>query len=118
MADKKLTTKEATQKATASAVALVSGGELNDKDLELLVALREWRASKAGQRPAYTIAHNEVLEAIARDRPNTEEEFLAIRGVGQAFLTKHMGAVLKLISKHSDKPASKAKPKRKKVAAK
>jgi ATP-dependent DNA helicase RecQ len=51
--------------------------------------LRQWRVGRAEGKPAYTVATNAVLEEVLRQRPSTEAELLAIKGVGPAFCAKH-----------------------------
>ena len=48
-------------------------------------------------KPAYTVAHNSTLEAIAALRPGTLDELAAIRGVGPAFVERHGAQVLALL---------------------
>ncbi len=51
---------------------------------ELLHALRDVRVrlAKAADVPAYVVAPNRTLEAIARDRPMTRSAMLAVHGMG------------------------------------
>ena len=67
-------------------------------DVPLVAALREWRLRAADGKPAYTVAHNRTLEAIASSRPSTVEDLAQVKGVGPSFLERHGGAVLALIA--------------------
>jgi ATP-dependent DNA helicase RecQ len=96
----KTTGKSPRQQQPAASLPVI-GPPLDEAGMELLGALRAWRAGRSGKSPAYTVAHNEVLEAIARTRPRSVEEFLAIRGVGQTFITKHLTSVLALLDEHA-----------------
>ncbi len=57
--------------------------------LPLLNALREWRTRASDGKPAYTVAHNSTLEAIAALRPASVGELARIKGVGPTFLERH-----------------------------
>ncbi|WP_249009853.1 RecQ family ATP-dependent DNA helicase [Conexibacter sp. DBS9H8] len=71
---------------------------LSDADRELLARLRGWRMEAAEGKPAYTVAHNAVLEAIAAARPASATELGALSGIGPAFLERHAAAVLELVA--------------------
>jgi superfamily II DNA helicase RecQ len=49
-------------------------------------------------KPAYTIAHNSTLEAIAALRPRSLTELTRIKGVGPAFVQRHGEQVLALVA--------------------
>jgi len=66
-------------------------------DEALLEELRQWRLRASDGKPAYTIAHNKTLEAIAALRPQTLEELTQVRGVGAAFVERHAASVLALV---------------------
>ena len=67
-------------------------------DEALLEELRQWRKHVSDGKPAYTIAHNRTLEAIAAQRPSTLAELARVRGVGPAFVERHGAAVLALVA--------------------
>ncbi|MEH3053896.1 MAG: RecQ family ATP-dependent DNA helicase [Patulibacter minatonensis] len=67
-------------------------------DPEIYAALVDWRRDAAADKPAYTVATNRTLEAIADVRPSTTTELAAIKGVGPAFLERHADDVLEIIS--------------------
>ena len=71
--------------------------DLSPADAPLFEQLKAWRLSAADGKPAFTVAHNSTLEAIAATRPTTEDSLLAIRGVGPGFVSKHAGAVLAIV---------------------
>jgi ATP-dependent DNA helicase RecQ len=83
--------------ASASAAASAEGPELDAAARALLESLREWRRQAAEGKPAYTVAHNRTLEAIAIRRPASVAELAAIGGVGPAFVERHAEAVLALV---------------------
>ncbi len=66
----------------------------------LVDALRAWRLKEARRRriPAFRIMSDRTMLGIAAGRPQTEDQLLAIHGVGPAFIKKHGQAVLNLIA--------------------
>jgi ATP-dependent DNA helicase RecQ len=71
---------------------------LGPADEPLFEALKAWRLEAAAGKPAYTVAHNKVLTAIAATRPADEGSLLAIGGVGPAFVEKYAPEVLALVA--------------------
>jgi ATP-dependent DNA helicase RecQ len=72
--------------------------ELDQAAMPLLSALRAWRSRASDGKPAYTVAHNSTLEAIAALRPSSSEQLAGIRGVGPAFVERHGADVLALVA--------------------
>jgi ATP-dependent DNA helicase RecQ len=72
--------------------------DLSPADQGLLETLKEWRKATAGDKPAYVIAANSVLETIAHVRPQTPDALHAISGVGAVFMERYSDAVLELVS--------------------
>jgi RecQ family ATP-dependent DNA helicase len=72
-------------------------------DEPLVTALREWRIRAAEGKPAYTVAHNRTLEAIATQRPGSVDELAQVKGVGPGFLERHGPEVLALVSAASER---------------
>jgi ATP-dependent DNA helicase RecQ len=72
--------------------------DLSPADRGLLETLKEWRKATAGDKPAYVIAANSVLETIAHVRPQTPDALHAISGVGAVFMERYSDAVLELVS--------------------
>jgi ATP-dependent DNA helicase RecQ len=66
-------------------------------DDSLLGQLKEWRLRASDGKPAYTVAHNSTLEAIAGLKPSTLDELAAIKGVGPTFVERHGEPVLALV---------------------
>lgn len=71
--------------------------DLSPADAPLFEQLKAWRLSAADGKPAFTVAHNSTLEAIAATRPTSEDSLLAIRGVGPSFVSKYASAVLGIV---------------------
>jgi ATP-dependent DNA helicase RecQ len=68
-------------------------------DPELYAALVEWRRDAAADKPAYTVATNRTLEAIADRRPTSPSELSEIKGVGPAFLERYADDVLEILGR-------------------
>jgi ATP-dependent DNA helicase RecQ len=74
--------------------------ELSAQDQGLFEALRAWRLNAAAGKPAYTVAHNRTLEAIAASRPGGVGDLAAIHGIGPAFVSRHGDDVLRIVQRH------------------
>ncbi|MGK2955408.1 MAG: RecQ family ATP-dependent DNA helicase [Solirubrobacterales bacterium] len=75
--------------------------ELAPEDEEIFEILRQWRLRAAGDKPAYHVASNRTLTAIATAKPTDEDSLLEISGVGPSFMENHGADVLRLIGDHS-----------------
>jgi len=71
--------------------------ELAAADAPLFERLKAWRLEAARGKPAYTVAHNSTLIAIATSRPADESALAAIRGVGPSFVAKYAPEVLAIV---------------------
>ncbi|MBV9818487.1 MAG: ATP-dependent DNA helicase RecQ [Solirubrobacterales bacterium] len=71
---------------------------LRGADEVLFLGLREWRAQAADGKPAFTVAHDRTLTAIAAARPTSLESLAQIRGVGPAFIERYGADVLALLA--------------------
>jgi ATP-dependent DNA helicase RecQ len=80
--------------------------QIDPADERLVVALREWRMRAAAGKPAYTVAHNRTLEAIAALRPGSLVDLAQVKGIGPTFLERHGAEVLALVDGHAAVPAS------------
>jgi|SRR5689334_413735 len=78
--------------------AVTPPAELSDGDAALFDELKAWRLRAAAGKPAYTVAHNSTLAAIAAARPSDHASLEAIRGIGPSFVAKHADEVLELVS--------------------
>jgi ATP-dependent DNA helicase RecQ len=72
--------------------------DLAEGDEGLYEELRRWRLSAAGDKPAYHVASNRTLIAIATAKPADEDELAAISGVGPSFMSRHGTSVLRIVS--------------------
>ena len=92
------------RRATRSKVA-PPPTELSDGDAPLFEELKAWRLRAAAGKPAYTVANNATLAAIAATRPTDEATLGAIRGVGPSFIAKFTDEVLAIVASHPLAPA-------------
>ena len=74
--------------------------DLSAADVDLLETLKAWRLRAAAGKPAYTVAHNRTLEAIAASRPRGRDSLSRIHGIGPAFVSRHAADVLELVAAH------------------
>jgi ATP-dependent DNA helicase RecQ len=88
----------ATRKPTRAKAPAVPAPDLSPTDAPLFEALKTWRLSAAEGKPAFTVASNKTLTAIAAARPQSEEALLAISGVGPAFIEKYAPEVLEIVA--------------------
>jgi RecQ family ATP-dependent DNA helicase len=72
--------------------------ELSEADAPLFEQLKAWRLKAADGKPAFTVAHNSTLSAIAATRPGDEQSLGAIRGIGPSFIAKHAPEVLAIVA--------------------
>jgi ATP-dependent DNA helicase RecQ len=84
--------------ARAKRARPVDAPPLEPADAGLFEALRQWRTRASNGKPAYTVAHNSTLEAIATLRPSSRAELTAIRGVGPSFVERYGEDVLALVA--------------------
>lgn len=73
-------------------------------DEGLFNALREQRTQLASEQrvPPYMIFSDATLRELAAAKPATPDEFLAVKGVGQAKLAKYGSTMMKAIAKYID----------------
>lgn len=81
----------------------------SDVDLELLEALRQWRtavveeqsADRDKKLPAYVIATDATLQALAEQRPSSADALAAIPGIGPRKLDDYGADLLAIIGGHT-----------------
>jgi RecQ family ATP-dependent DNA helicase len=74
--------------------------DLSPADAPLFEELKAWRLRAAASKPAYTVANNRTLSAIAAVRPATTGALLEISGVGPGFISKYAPEVLAIVAEH------------------
>ncbi len=72
--------------------------ELSEADAPLFEQLKAWRLRAAEGKPAYTVAHNSTLAAIAASRPSDTTSLGAIKGIGPSFIAKYAPEVLAIVA--------------------
>ena len=75
--------------------------DLSPADAPLFEALKAWRLEAAQGKPAYTVANNKTLAAIAARRPTAHAALIEISGVGPAFVGKYADEVFALVAEHA-----------------
>ena len=67
----------------------------------VFAALREWRSGRARDDgvPAYVVAHDSTLAAIAEARPETLAQLRRVKGMGPAKLERYGTEILKVLGK-------------------
>lgn len=65
--------------------------ELSEEDQYLFDKLRKVRTklAKSEDCAAYVVCNDQILYSIAKSKPNTPDEFLALRGIGPHFIDKY-----------------------------
>ena len=75
--------------------------DLSPADEPLFEALKAWRLQAAAGKPAYTVANNRTLSAIAAIRPGDSAALIEISGVGPAFISKFAPEVLSIVAEYA-----------------
>lgn len=72
-------------------------------DQSLLEALKSWRSERAAEdkKPAYIIAHDTTLEALAQRKPTTTQALLAVKGIGPRKVEVYGSEILEVIKPHT-----------------
>jgi ATP-dependent DNA helicase RecQ len=72
--------------------------ELTPRGQALAARLREWRTAEAKRLrvPPYVVLHDRTLTEVARVRPRSPHELLAIEGIGSAKVERFGAAILEL----------------------
>jgi RecQ family ATP-dependent DNA helicase len=90
----------AVAKPRRTAAPKAAPAELAGEDEALFEALKAWRLRAADGKPAFTVAHNSTLAAIAAARPADADSLIAISGIGPSFIAKYAPEVLALVAEH------------------
>jgi ATP-dependent DNA helicase UvrD/PcrA len=87
-----------------------SSGEPADQPL--LEALQRWRRDRAGadKVPAYVVAHDGTLLAIAEDRPQTLAALRRVKGMGPAKLESYGEEILAVVAALAGAAAANGRP--------
>lgn len=81
----------------------VSAEPLEEDDEALLANLKSWRTEMAREHsvPPYVVFNDKTLVAIALARPQTDDDLLAVSGIGPSKLERYGEAVLELVAEAS-----------------
>ncbi|HYG96077.1 MAG TPA: ATP-dependent DNA helicase RecQ [Solirubrobacterales bacterium] len=90
----------AVRKPSGGKAAAAPPPDLSPADGPLFEALKTWRLRAAEGKPAYTVASNRTLSAIAAVRPADADALIAISGVGPSFIAKYAPEVLAIVAEH------------------
>ncbi len=85
----------------AQAEAQGQEGRAEPADRRCLEALQRWRRerAKADGVPAYVVAPDATLVAIAEARPRTEHALAGVRGIGPARLEQYGAEILEIVAR-------------------
>lgn len=77
-----------------------AAADLSPEQAECFERLREWRAGEARKQgvPGYVVFGDATLAALAVHRPASDDEMLAISGIGQVKLERYGAAVLEVLA--------------------
>jgi DNA helicase-2/ATP-dependent DNA helicase PcrA len=75
---------------------------LSPEEQATFESLRDWRASvaKAADVPAFVVFHDKTLRAIARRRPQSTDDLLAVAGLGPVKVDRYGDALLQVVRPH------------------
>ncbi|MDB5164491.1 MAG: ATPase [Candidatus Saccharibacteria bacterium] len=87
-----------------AAATSTPSGNLNVDEL-LLRKLKQWRfeRAQADSKPAYIIAHDATLQAVAAAKPTTPQQLIALPGFGSKKVETYGPDILAIISGHDSK---------------
>ncbi len=73
---------------------------VNGSAAQIVAALKGWRLMEAKKKaiPAFRILTDKALMAIARERPATDGELLAISGVGPRIVAQYGAPILRIVA--------------------
>jgi len=88
----------------------VQSEPLSAQEEALFEQLRAWRMerARAGNVPPYVVFHDRTLEAMVRIKPSTNEELLAVPGVGPAKVERYGAEVLRMLTGETSSSHSEA----------
>jgi len=81
--------------------------DLSEADRELLAALRVWRRDQALAQnvPEFLVCPNSALLGVAKYRPQTPEDLMAIKGFGELKIARYGGDILAVVNAFGPVPA-------------
>jgi DNA helicase-2/ATP-dependent DNA helicase PcrA len=93
-------------RAARAQLTAAADDELAPDDRRVFDELVAWRlgVSRAAAIPAFVVFDNKVLRSVARARPGSAGELLAISGIGPAKLERYGAAILEIVGHHAPSP--------------
>jgi DNA helicase II / ATP-dependent DNA helicase PcrA len=90
----------AVAKARPRRAPSLAGPDLDDEGRKVFEALKAWRSevARAAAVPAYVVAHDRTLEAVAAARPRSRDDLLAVPGMGPVKVTRYGDDLLALVA--------------------
>jgi DNA helicase-2/ATP-dependent DNA helicase PcrA len=90
-------------RAARERLAAAADAELSPDDRRVFDELVAWRldVSRAAGVPAFVVFDNKVLRSVARARPASAGDLLAVAGVGPTKLERYGAAVLEIVGRHA-----------------
>jgi DNA helicase-2/ATP-dependent DNA helicase PcrA len=84
-------------------LAAAADAELSPDDRRVFDDLVAWRldVSRAASVPAFVVFDNKVLRSVAKQRPASAGELLAVAGIGPTKLERYGAAVLEIVGRHA-----------------
>ncbi len=95
-------------RAAKARLAAAADAELTPDDRRIFDALVAWRldVARAAGVPAFVVFDNKVLRSVARTRPGSTDELLAVAGIGPTKLERYGAAVLEIVGRHAASPTA------------
>jgi len=90
--------------ARPAAQPVVDADELPEADPQLLQTLKRWRQERALEAgvPVFHIMWNRTLEELARRRPDSIGQLLAVKGIGPATVERYGDELLAIVAEGSE----------------
>jgi ATP-dependent DNA helicase RecQ len=97
-------TKPAEKKSKKSKVSKVASDSWQGVDRDLFELLREWRSELSAEKhiPAYVVFGDAALRDLARQKPQTFDDLLGVKGIGEKKQKQYGQAVLEVIKQYSN----------------
>ncbi len=81
----------------------IAAGKGVEPDPELAESLRVWRLAEAKRRrkPPFTVFPNRTLDALAAEKPKSQDELLQVAGIGPKLAERYGSKLLEIVAKAS-----------------
>ena len=90
-------------RAARERLSAAADAELSPDDRRVFDDLVAWRldVSRAASVPAFVVFDNKVLRSVAKQRPASPGDLLAVPGIGPTKLERYGAAVLEIVGRHA-----------------